>query len=166
MPTRASFGSTEHYTEADMASVNYNELKRQLLEAWSSGKTIRVALIMAGSTVPTENATVTYVDDFTTLNEGDATDYARLTAQNVTVTRNDVQNRGQLTFDDLSFQNLGGDASAAYIGILLIDYVAGATPDTVSRVIQYLEFSNGELSEQATQIDIPISADDGVIRIT
>ena len=150
-----------------MASVNYNEMKRQLLAAWEAGKTIKIALIMSGSAAPSVNAGKVYVADIDPLEECDAsTGYARLTAQNVTVTKNDAQNRGQLTFDDLSFQGLSGDASANYIGILLIDYIASGTPDATSRIMQFLEFTNGELSKQATQVDIPISADDGVLRIT
>jgi hypothetical protein len=148
-----------------MASFLYNEWKKNVLAAWIAGADLRFALVMAGSTAATANDGKAFVGDLGTaldLKESDATGYARVAATGEAVAKDDTNDRGVLKCNTISFANMTTAADADYIGVLAYDHV---TNDANSPIVGFFEFSNGPLSKNATQIDIPIDADEGIIRI-
>lgn len=146
-----------------MASFLYNEWKKNVLQAWlDDGADLRFALVMEDSDAATDNAGKEFVGDLTTLDESTATGYERVAATGETVTKDDANNRGVLKCNTITFSGMTTAAARDYIGVLAFDF---ETNDADSPIVGYFEFSNGPLSKNATQIDIPVDADEGIIRI-
>lgn len=141
-----------------MASVLYLRGINTLLATFS-GLDVRAALLMTNTTADTENTGLTFVGDITTLDECDATGYARIAlsseAQNV-----DTGNvRIELDAADLTFSGLSGNATRDVQGLLLYKHV---TNDADSPVIAFVDFTT-DIPSTATQITVPFNAE-GIIQ--
>ncbi len=144
-----------------MASVFYNEAKGALIDGTIDLDTddIRVALLMTNTTGDTQNDDVQFVDDIT-LDECDATSYARVALANEAFNIDDGNDRAEFDADDASFTSLGGDASRDVQGALIYKHV---TNDADSPAICFVDFS-ADLPSTATQIDIPWDSE-GIIQL-
>jgi hypothetical protein len=142
-----------------MASVVYNEFKRANAagEIDLNADDIRCRLLMTNTTCDTENDAVVNIEDFTTVDPCDATDYADVALTSEAVNKDDANDRAEFDADDVSFAGLGGDASRDYQGVLLYKYVDGT--DANDLVIAFVEFSNQPLAKEATQVDVPWDAE-------
>ena len=111
---------------------------------------IRGILCMTNTTVDTEDDIQT-TSAFTTLDECDATGYARLALASEAVNIDTVNNRAEFDANDLSFTGLSGNATRAIQGILLHEHI---TNDASSLPIVFVDFAS-DIPTTATQIDIP-----------
>ncbi len=146
-----------------VASVFYNEAKAAFANGsidWDADD-IRVALLMTNTTADTEQDTIKFVTDFTTLDECDATGYARLALANEAVNIDDGNDRAELDADDSSFTSLSGDGTRDVQGALIYKHV---TNDTDSPAIAFVDFS-ADIPSTATQIDVPWNAE-GILQLT
>tara|TARA_R110000868_G_scaffold84663_7_gene238600 strand:+ start:113 stop:658 length:546 start_codon:yes stop_codon:yes gene_type:complete len=139
-----------------MASAIPNNAKKLLMNGGADldTDTIKAALVMTNTTVDTEVDAMTFVNQYTTLDECDATGYARVTLGTKTVTADDTGNTGVFDAADASFTGLSGDATRATQGALVLKFV---TNDTDSPPLFFVEFAS-TTPATATQVDIPWSA--------
>lgn len=117
---------------------------------------IRVALLMTNTTADTEIDAVDRVADYTTLDECDATGYARVALTGETVTEDTANNRAEFDADDASFTGLGGDATRDIQGALVLKHVDGTAANDIP--IAFVEFTS-VITKTATQIDVPFNAE-------
>jgi hypothetical protein len=147
-----------------MASLVQNNFKRGLLagefDLHTGGDDIRAVLVMTNTTADTEDEE-TLMNGFTTLDESDATGYARQALANEVVNQDNPNNRAEFDADDVSFAGLGGDATRDYQGCLIYKHV---TNDTDSIPLFFVEFSNQPLAKEATQVDVPWDAQ-GILQL-
>jgi hypothetical protein len=138
-----------------VASLFFNIAKKGFLDGTIDFDThvIKAALVMTNTTADTE-AGVDTVGTITTLDESDATGYARLTLGTKTVTADDTNNRGVADAADLSFTGLSGNATRAYQGVLIYREV---TNDTDNIPIAFSEFPT-TVPATATQVDVTVNA--------
>ena len=115
---------------------------------------IRVALLMTNTTADTE-PDVDLMNAFTTLDECDATGYARVALASEAVNIDDTNNRAEFDANDASFTGLGGNAARAIQGALVYRHI---TNDTDSVPIAFIDFT-ADIPATATQIDIPWDAE-------
>ncbi len=140
-------------------SRTFNQWNYSLATAWAANADLRFILLTTESAVPAaEDVALEYVDVFdpvTELGECAVEGYARVAADNVSVSKNDAELRIEITADSpISFAGLDGSGEApSYVGLLAYDHV---TDDSDSPIVAYIEFENGPLSGQASQIDIAI----------
>lgn len=111
---------------------------------------IRVALLSTNTTADTEND-VTLMNGFSTLDECDATGYARVALTGEAVTHDTANDRAEFDANDASFTGLSGNATRAIQGALIFRHV---TNDTDSVPICFVDFTS-DIPATATQIDIP-----------
>jgi hypothetical protein len=138
-----------------MASVTYNVAKTAIGNGSIDLDTddLRIALVMTNTTVDTENATIDNVSDFTTLDECNATGYARAALANETITRDNDNNRAILSADNVTFSGLSGDATRNIQGALIFKHV---TNDAASIPVAFLEFT-AAIAKESTSIVVPLS---------
>lgn len=141
-----------------MASLVYLRGISNLLASFA-GKDIRAALVMTNTTADTENTSITFMSNFTTLDECNATGYARvaLTSEAVNVDTGNV--RVELDAADITFSGLGGDASRPSQGVVLYEHV---TNDADSKPIVFIEFT-ATRPATATSVTVPWNAE-GIIQ--
>jgi len=147
-----------------MASVVYNEFKRANAagEIDLNADDIRAILVMTNTTADTENDAKVYVGDLTTLDESDATGYARQALATEAVNKDDANDRAEFDADDVSFSGMSGDATRDYQGVVLYKHV---TNDADSPLIAFIEFSNQPLSKSATTVSVPWNAE-GILQLS
>lgn len=147
--------SQTHYKEF-MASLVNNYAKGKMWDGTIDLNTddIRAILCMTNTTVDTE-ANVQTTSAFTTLDECDATGYARLALTSEAVNIDTSNNRAEFDAADLSFTSLSGNATRAIQGVLLHEHI---TNDASSLPIVFVDFS-ADIPTTATQIDIPWNAE-------
>jgi hypothetical protein len=147
-----------------MASVVYNEFKRANAagEIDLNADDIRCRLLMTNTTCDTQNAGITTVGGFTTLDECDATGYSAQALANEAVNKDDANSRAEFDSDNVSFAGLSGDATRDYQGVLLVKYVDGGSNDIP---IAFIEFANQPLAKEATQVDVPWNAE-GILQLS
>ena len=112
---------------------------------------IRVALLMTNTTADTEVDAMTFVNQYTTLDECDASGYARVALTGEAVAAVDASDYAKFDANDASFTGLGGNATRAVQGALIYKHV---TNDTDSVPIAFVDFT-ADIPATATQIDIP-----------
>lgn len=122
---------------------------------------IRIALLMTNTTADTETDGIVNLSDFTTLDEADATGYARQALASEAVNTDNTNDRAEFDAADDSFTGLGGDASRNYQGLLLYKHVDGTNANDIA--IAYIPFSSA-LNSTATQVDIPFDAE-GILQL-
>jgi len=116
--------------------------------------TIRAALLMTNTTADTEIDTMPFVSSYTTLDECDATGYARVTLASKTVTEDTTNDRASFDAADCSFTGLGGNSTRAVQGALIFKFV---TNDAASPPLFFVDFT-ADTPTTATQVDIPWNA--------
>lgn len=146
-----------------MASLVQNNYKRAIAEGELDmvSDDIRCALLMTNTTADTENEK-SLMNAFTTLDESDATGYARVSLASQAVTQDASNNRAEFDAADISFTGLGGDATRDYQGVLIYKHV---TNDTDSIPLAFIEFSNQPLAKEASQVNVPWNAE-GILQHT
>lgn len=106
-----------------MADKVFNEFKFGLLNGTynlaSGGNTITATLVMANTTVDTENDAIEDLADFTTLDVCDATAYAEVNLSTQTTSKVDANDEGKFNADDITFSAVNADASRALTGVLI-----------------------------------------------
>ena len=115
---------------------------------------------MTNTTADTEEDTA-LMNAFTTIDECDATGYARVALTGEAVTADNTNDRAEFDADDASFTGLSGDATRDIQGVLVYKHV---TNDTDSIPICFVDFS-ADVTKFATQIDIPWNAE-GILQLT
>lgn len=146
-----------------MANLMYNSAKGGFADGTLDWDThdIRVALLMTNTTADTENDAMVNLDDFTTLDECDATGYVRQALANEAVNVDDGNDRAELDADNASFAGLSGDATRDIQGALVYKHVDGTDANDI--VIAFVDFTS-DIPKEATQIDIPWNAE-GIIQL-
>lgn len=122
-----------------MSSFVYNCAKAGFLNGSIDLDThdIRAALVMANTTCDTDNDGISFVAGFTTLDEQDGSGYVRKALSNETVTKDDTNDRGAFSADNVTWTALGA-GTRAVAGVLIYKHV---TNDADSIPIMFLEFS-------------------------
>lgn len=136
----------------------YNEAKKLILDGTIDLDThdMRVALIMNGTTADTENDGITKMNSFTTLDECDASGYARVALASKVVNKDDANDRAEFDAADISFTGLGGNATRDYQGVLLYKRVDGTAANDIP--VAFIPF-NTSLNKGASQVDVPWDAE-------
>lgn len=139
-----------------MASLVYHNAIAKMMSGDLDLNThdIRVALLMTNTTADTEND-ADFIADFTTLDECDATGYARVALASEAVNLDDTNNRAEFDATDASFTGLSGNATRAIQGALIFRHV---TNNADSVPICFVDFTS-DIPATATQIDIPWNAE-------
>lgn len=98
---------------------------------------IRLALLMTNTTADTEQDTIFFMDDFTTLDECDGANYVRKALASEAVATDLTNDRAEFDADDVTWSALG-NGTRAINGVLVFKHV---TDDTDSIPIAWFEFS-------------------------
>jgi len=116
---------------------------------------IRVALVMTNTTIDTENETIDYVDDFSTLDECDSAAYSRAALANESVALDASNNRVKFDADDVTFSSLA--SCTRQIQAVLIYY--HDTNDAASIPLIYADITDSTPNGQDFTIEWD---DDGI----
>lgn len=136
-----------------MASVVTNEFKKRLLAEWiAGGADVRARLVMTNTTCDTENDGIVNLSDYTTIDPADASGYADQTLSSEQELKSDANDLGYYDAADVVFSSLGGDASRAYQGVLIYEYVDGTNGNDLACF--YVDFS-ATIPATATQVTVP-----------
>lgn len=135
-----------------MASLFFNVAKKGLMDGSIDLDTddIRVALVMLNTTTDTQPE-VTTVSGFTTLDECDATGYARQAIGGKAVTQDNANNRGVFNGNQVVFSGLSGNATRNIQGALIYKHVGA---DSSNIPICFSEFTT-PVPKEATSITVP-----------
>jgi hypothetical protein len=145
-----------------MASAIPNGALKDMLDLYIATRDdIRAILVMTNTTCDTEIDAITYVDDYTTLDEADATGYARVALAGEATSQDDANDRAEFDANDAVFSGLSGDATRDYQGVLLYDHV---TNDADSPVVAFIDFT-ADITSAATQVTIPWDAE-GILQLS
>lgn len=144
-----------------MASLVFNIAKSGLMNGTIDLDTddIRSALLMTNTTADTDADADTL--SALTLDECDATGYARQALASEAVSTDDTNDRGEFDANDVSFTSLSGDATRDSQGLLIYLHV---TNDADSVPICFIDFT-ADLPSTATQVDVPFDAE-GILQLT
>lgn len=138
-----------------MASMLYPNFLRGLLsgefDLHTSGDDIRVALLMTNTDADTVQDNINQLSDIS-LDECDATGYARVALTSEAVTEDTTDNEAVFDAADASFTGLGGDATRAIQGALIYKHVDGTAANDIP--LFFVDFTT-DIPATATQIDVP-----------
>jgi hypothetical protein len=144
-----------------------NDTKRELLDAYLSGATIRVLLLDDSETYSFDVDTHDFVDDVLAAGtEMSGTGYSRQTLQNVSITVGDTGDEGVFDADDVTFTGLDAGTIQA---VVVYHQVGGddSTPGDDRVLAVHDDASVGDLPLATNGSDITISWDsEGIINIT
>jgi hypothetical protein len=145
-----------------MASRVYNAALKAIVDGTIDLNTsdIRAALLMTNTTADTDNDGDVFVGDITTLDECNASGYARVALASEAVNIDDPNDRAEFDANDLSFTGLGGNASRDIQGVLLYKHM---TNDADSPLLAFIDFA-ADVPLAATQINVPWDAQ-GILQI-
>lgn len=145
-----------------MASLVYTYAKQKIANGTIDLDThdIRVALVGTSTTCDTEED-VALMNGFTTLDECDATDYARVALANEAVNVDTANDRGEFDADDAAFGAIGNGTNFTIQGAVIYKHV---TDDTDSLPIAYIEFAS-TLTTNGGTVTINWNAE-GIIQLT
>ncbi len=133
----------------------FNNALQKILNAYLvSGADIRVALLMTNTTADTDKDAINFVSNIGTLDECNASGYARVAIVGEASNVDDTNDLAAFDGNDVSFTGLGGNASRAIQGALIFKFV---TNDADSIPIAFVDF-DVDISATATQIDVPWNA--------
>lgn len=101
-----------------MASNVFNNALKRLVDGTIDLDThdIRCALLMTNTTADTEKDAINFISNIGTLDECNATGYARVALTSEAVNTDDANDRAEFDAADVSFTGLSGDASRAIQG--------------------------------------------------
>ena len=120
-----------------MANFVYTTAKKGLMDGTIdlNSHDIRALLVMTNTTCDTEEDK-TFIDQFTTLDELDATNYARVALTSEAVAADDGNDRGEFTADAIVFSTVLNDGTRQVAGLVLFRFV---TNDADSIPIAYID---------------------------
>jgi len=144
-----------------------NDTKRELLDAYLSGATIRVLLLDDSQTYSFDVDNHDFVSDITAAgSEMSGTGYSRQTLQNVTITVDDTDDEGVFDADDVTISGL--DAGTIQT-VVVYEQIGGddTTPgdDRVLAVFDDSSVSDLPLATNGSDVQIPWDAE-GIINIS
>lgn len=142
------------------SNVFNNALQKILLAYLVTGADIRAALLMTNTTADTDKDSINFVADIGTLDECNASGYARVALANEASNVDNTNDRGEFDADDISFTGLGGNASRAFQGILIYKHVNN---DSDSIPIAFIDFPT-DLAATATQANVTFNAE-GILQL-
>jgi len=139
-----------------MASVLYQNALAATFENTIDWETdnLDARLLMTNTTADTEPDATT-VAGITTLDEANATSYAKEDVTTPAVSADDTDNEMVWTSDNWVWSGLGGDATRDYQGALLVKYVDGSTGDIP---LLFVDFT-ADVTKAATQVTAPAPAE-------
>ena len=124
------------------------------------GDDMRVLLVMTNSTADTEKD-VDDIDEFTTLDEMDGTNYVRKALANEAVAEDEANDRGEFDADDVTWTSLGAGTRNVQAAILY----KHVTDDTDSIPIAYID--SGGFPFTATGADVTIQWNaEGILQLS
>lgn len=100
----------------------------------------RAAMLMSNTTADTENDGISVVSDLNTLDECDGSGYTREALQNMSVSKDDANDRALIDADDIDFGEVGA-ATRAVQGVLIYHH---DTDDDSSIPLVWLEFASNK----------------------
>lgn len=131
-----------------------------MIAAWLvSGADVRVILCMTNTNADTLQDGINNLDDITTLDECDASGYARVALTGEAASEDTTDNEAVFDANDCSFTGLGGNATRAIQGALLYKHVDGTAANDIP--VCFIDFT-ADIPATATQIDVPWPAE-GII---
>jgi len=150
-------GADEYVASEAVYSLVYNEFKHRnsVAEIDLDNDTIKARLLMTNTTCDTENDGISVLSDFSNIDACDATGYSDVTLTGVSVVKDDSSDRAILQSNAIVFDNLGGDASRDYQGILLYKYIGA---DNQNKPIAYIGFTES-VPKTKTKITVNCSSD-------
>ncbi|MDB5344269.1 MAG: hypothetical protein JWP89_2646 [Schlesneria sp.] len=116
---------------------------------------------MTNTTADTDKDNINFVSNIGTLDECDASGYARVALGSEASNVDNTNDRAEFDANDVSFTGLGGNATRAIQGALIFKFV---TNDSDSVPIAFVDFAS-DISATSTQIDIPWDAE-GILQLT
>jgi hypothetical protein len=102
-----------------MVNLMTNGMKKDILDQYFVNNTIEAILVMNTTTVDTDEDGIAFVNDYTLLDECDGANYARKSLANKVAATDDVNDEGELDFDDLTYLALG-NGTRPLAGVVLI----------------------------------------------
>lgn len=141
-----------------MASMIYTNTLRLALNGGLDLDThdIRVMLLMTNTTADTQQDSIDQISDITTLDECDASGYARVALTGEVVSEDTTDNEAVFDANDASFTGLGGNATRDIQGALVYRHVDGTSANDVP--LFFVDFTT-DIPSSATQIDVPWNAE-------
>ena len=138
-----------------MASNAFNNALQKILAAYLvSGADIRIALVMTNTTCDIDKDAINFVANITTLDECDASGYARIALGSEASNVDDVNDRAEFDGTDISFTGLG-TGTRAYLGILVFKFV---TDDTDSVPLFFIDFPT-DVANTSSQVDVTFNVE-------
>ena len=116
---------------------------------------------MSNTTADTEYEDTQYVGDLTTLDECDATGYARIALASEAVNVDVANSRIEIDAGDGAFNSLSGDGTRDYVGVVVYIH---KTNDTDSEFLTWVPFSNSPIVKESTSVSVPWDAE-GIVQI-
>lgn len=143
-----------------MASMLYPQVLRAMIAAYLvSGADIRVMLLMTNTTADTQQDAIDQISDITTLDECDASGYARVALTGEAASEDTTDNEAVFDANDASFTGLGGNATRAIQGALIYKHIDGTSANDIP--VAFIDFTT-DIPATATQVDVPWNAE-GII---
>lgn len=147
-----------------MANFIYNEAKRAIAEAeidfGSGGSDIRALLVMTNTTADTET-NVNTLSGFTTLDEMDGANYARIALSGEVVNEDSGNNRAEFDASDITWSNLG--AGTRQVQAVIIYKHVGADSSNVP--IAFIDTGGFPFSANGGNVTIQWNAE-GIIQFS
>ncbi|KKL25666.1 hypothetical protein LCGC14_2402990 [marine sediment metagenome] len=144
-----------------MASFVYNAFKRATAEKEIdlADDTIKIRLVMSGTTCDTENDGIAFMGDFGTIDVADGANYAEKTLAAATVTKDDANDRAEFDADDVTYTALGVGTRASTGAVVYFFSVN----DAASIPICYIDFG-GDVTHDGTDFVISWDAE-GILQL-
>ena len=147
-----------------MANFIYNEAKRALAEGeidfGTGGTDLRVMLVMTNTTADTE-FNVNTISGFTTLDEMDGANYARIALSGEVVNEDVANNRAEFDASDVTWTSLG--AGTRQVQALILYKHVGADSSNVP--IAFIDTGGFPFSANGGNVTIQWNAD-GIVQIS
>jgi hypothetical protein len=146
-----------------MASFVYTPRKTDLLngDLDLAAADVRVALVMSNTTADTEQD-ADVVDDITTLDEYDGTNYARQAIGTEAVNEDAANNRAEFDGDDIQFADLGVGTRQA---VAMFVYIHIDGTDANDLALAYIDSGGFPFDGNGGDVDVAWNAE-GILQLT
>lgn len=109
-----------------MPKLITNGFLKDILDQYFVNNNVEILLVMNTSTAPTERDGITFVNNYTLLDECDGTGYVRKTLSGKTASADDANDQAAFDFEDITWLLLG-NGTRPLVGLLLIRKVIDDT---------------------------------------
>jgi hypothetical protein len=109
-----------------MPKLITNGFLKDILDQYFVNNNVEILLVMNTSTAPTERDGITFVNNYTLLDECDGTGYVRKTLSEKTSSADDANDQAAFDFEDITWLLLG-NGTRPLVGLLLIRKVIDDT---------------------------------------